>query len=160
MTVAAGVDIRCPCIGGNGQWHLTVSAVDGDKIMSNGRSMNMSMDWARGWQGNGGKDCNRWRRRQGTDGGQLHLTAAVVNKDGGRLMAAAALNGCDNGQLQDGGKAAARQPRKIGRHIQNNQMEAAAAAAGGRSQQRGQAATATGSSGRQWQWQWHMRQQW
>ena len=52
----AGIDIGRPCIGGNGRLHLTVSAMDDNKITSNGRSMDGVMEF--------GKEVARqhWRR--------------------------------------------------------------------------------------------------
>ena len=79
----AGIDIGRPCIGGNGRLHLTVSAMDDNKITSNGRSMDGVMEFGKEVASNTGEDCDRrqQQRRRGIDSGQLHLTAVV---DGGQ----------------------------------------------------------------------------
>lgn len=48
------VDIGCPRNGGDGQWHLTVSAMDEDETAGDGHSMDAAMDFsmevARQWR--------------------------------------------------------------------------------------------------------------
>ena len=62
--MTAGVDIGHPRISGDGQWHLSVSAMDDDEITGDGRSMNLAMDF--------GEEVERQRRRR------LQSTAAAV----------------------------------------------------------------------------------
>ncbi len=60
----AGVDIGCPRIGGNGWWHLAVSAMDDNEITGAGCSMDPVMEFCK-------EVARQWRRR-------LQLAAAAA----------------------------------------------------------------------------------